>query len=193
MLNARAIFWFALAGIGAYLLTSKKGLALFGGAIENVRVRAFLYVIRYAEGTLSPNGYKTLYGGALWTGTDEAHPASMGWRGVPLPEAMCHAAGLSSGCVSTAAGAYQFIRPTWSRLVAKLGLPDFSPESQDRAALALIDEVGALSDVQAGNFELAVSKVRKIWASMPGAGYSQPEKTIAVLADVYRSALAMFS
>ena len=193
MPNARAIFWFALAGVGAYLLTSKKGFALFGGAIENVRVRAFLYVIRYAEGTLSPNGYRTLYGGALWNGTDEAHPASMGWRGVPLPEVMCRAAGLSSGCVSTAAGAYQFIRPTWSRLVDKLGLPDFSPESQDKAALALIDEVGALSDVQSGNFESAVSKVRKIWASMPGAGYSQPEKTITVLADVYRSAIAMFS
>jgi lysozyme len=72
--------------------------------------------------------------------------------------------GLGSGCKSTAAGRYQIIKPTWLSLKSKLGLPDFSPASQDAAAIELIRQRGALADVQAGRIESAVNKCAKVWA-----------------------------
>ena len=160
---------------------------------QSARLKAFLYMIRYSEGTLGLAGYKTLYGGRAWTGSDATHPALMGWRGLLLSAAHCRGAGLSPGCVSTAAGAYQFLKGTWSRLAQKHSLPDFGEDSQDRAAIELIREAGALDDVVAGNFSIAVNKVRKIWASLPGAGYGQGERSMLALANVYNKALATFS
>jgi lysozyme len=77
---------------------------------------------------------------------------------------------------------------TWDRLAEKLGLPDFSPAAQDVAAIELIREAGALGLVKAGRFAEAVNRVRKIWASMPGAGYSQPEKSLDALFAQYIAA-----
>ena len=42
-----------------------------------------------------------------------------------------------TGLTSDAAGKYQFLSSTWRPIAAKLGLKDFSPESQDRAAAYL--------------------------------------------------------
>jgi muramidase (phage lysozyme) len=92
---------------------------------------------------------------------------------------------LSPTLVSTAAGRYQFIIKTWKRMATKLGLKDFSPSSQDRACLELINEAGALPDVDAGRFDSAVRKCRRIWASLPGAGYGQRENSLARLRTVF--------
>ena len=146
--------------------------------------QAFLRAIRYGEGTSSEYGYRTLYGGALFNSYDQ-HPALTGWGGGRLSDAQCAGAGFGPGCVSTAAGAYQINKPTWNRISAKLQLTDFSPESQDLAALELIREKGALADVAAGRVDLAVSKVRKIWASLPGAGYGQGEVALSTFKNHY--------
>lgn len=107
------------------------------------------------------------------------HPAVTGeWRGEPLSDAMCAGAGLGPGCVSTAAGKYQIIKPTWLRLKAKLSLPDFSPESQDAACIQLLRERGALTYLEQGRFADAVHAARKEWASLSGAGYGQGERSI---------------
>lgn len=159
---------------------------------ENIKINAFLYMIRYSEGTLA-GGYNTLFGGKLWRGGSGNHPANLGWMGLPLSDAHCRGAGLSPGCRSTAAGAYQFVKPTWNRLARKLALPDFSPDSQDKAALELIREAGAYQDVIDGNFVTAVNKVRKIWASLPGAGYGQGERSITALTKVYNNAVRLFT
>lgn len=135
---------------------------------------AFLAAITYGEGTRGDNGYRTLCGGGLFDSYAD-HPALTGWSGLPLSDAMCKGAGLGSGCKSTAAGRYQIIKPTWLSLKSKLGLPDFSPASQDAAAIELIRQRGALADVQAGRIESAVNKCAKVWASLPGAGYGQRE------------------
>jgi lysozyme len=174
-------------------------LGAWGAIVETVQpldedqagrnLAAFLMTIRKAEGTAGPNGYRTMFGGRLFDSFAD-HPR--------IAHQFTDQAGRRLW--TSAAGAYQFmaVSPiptggstkvnTWDTLRARLGLPDFSPASQDAAAIELIREAGALPDVRAGRFADAVSKVRRIWASLPGAGYAQPEKTLESLAAAYLSA-----
>lgn len=143
--------------------------------LSNVNLRAFLRTIRYAEGTAGPEGYRTLFGGALFASFAD-HPrqavtARLGGRSI----------------TSTAAGAYQFLARTWDEAAAAMNLPDFSPASQDIAAAFLIRRRGALADVYAGNFAAAVAKCAREWASLPGSPYGQPTKDMEQLAGVYLS------
>jgi muramidase (phage lysozyme) len=78
---------------------------------------------------------------------------------------------------STAAGRYQIIYPTFAGLSGELGLTDFSPETQDRMALQLVFERGAMPAVLAGNIEKALDLCRQEWASLPGAGALLPDGT----------------
>jgi len=77
---------------------------------------------------------------------------------------------------------------TWDTLKTRLNLPDFSPASQDAAALELVRERGALNDVRAGRVVQAVVKVAKVWASLPGAGYDQPERKLSSLVGAFADA-----
>lgn len=98
------------------------------------------------------------------------------------------------GDFSTAAGRYQFLHRTWVDLADKLGLTDFSPESQDRAAIELFRQCGALDDLKKGLVGEWSDKCRRIWASLPGAGYGQPERTSAqVLAYFAQSGGKLYS
>lgn|GEM_PF-372819 len=163
-------------------------------ATEAANVAAFLATIRRAEGTHGPNGYRTLFGGRLFDSFAD-HPR--------IAQRFTDGAGRQLW--TTAAGAYQFLAvsplpsggatrvDTWDRMAARLGLPDFSPASQDAAAVELIRDAGALADVRAGRFDAAVSKVRRVWASLPGAGYAQPEKSIDYLRAVYAGAGGSFA
>lgn len=49
-----------------------------------------------------------------------------------------------------------------------MGLKDFSPRSQDIAALGRIAYRGALPAVLAGDVDTAVRKLRAEWTSLPG-------------------------
>lgn len=133
---------------------------------------AFLTMIQYAEGTYGQNAYRTLYGGQLFDNYNR-HPNIAITKG---------------GITSTAAGAYQFLYRTWTGVQEALQLPDFSPASQNRGAIELIRRRGALQYVLAGRFAEAVEKCKKEWASLPGAGYGQGERSLALLSDVYKSA-----
>jgi len=145
---------------------------------------AFLFMIRstehvYPRDVLNDAAYSIFYGGSKFSNFAD-HPVLTGEKkGVPLPDHFCTAAGLKPGCVSTAAGAYQLIKGTWTRLKAKLNLPDFSPLSQDQAAVALLDESGALDLIYAGDIEGAIKKASKIWASLPGSTAQQNPKALA--------------
>lgn len=153
-------------------------------------VAAFLAMIRYAEGTAGRGDpYRVCYAYRHTIQSLAEHPAVSGeWAGEPLPESYCRAAGLGSVCKSTAAGAYQIIRPTWLTLKRELRLPDFGPASQDAAAVELIRQRGALNDVRAGRLATAIDKVARTWASMPGANYAQPERKLASLVSAYQAA-----
>jgi len=89
---------------------------------------------------------------------------------------------------STAAGRYQILARYFDHYKRTLALPDFSPESQDAIAIQLIRECRAISDISNGRFYVAVHKCRSRWASLPGAGYGQPEKRLADLRRVFLQA-----
>lgn len=145
--------------------------------VANVNERAFLDMIAYAEGTTGADGYNTLFGGGKFESFAD-HPRQIfsfkNKRGENLK--------------TSAAGRYQFLARTWDALQRRLSLPDFGPESQDAAALELVRERGALADVQAGRVSLAIAKCAKIWASLPGAGYAQPERKLTTLIAQFQSA-----
>ena len=138
----------------------------------NTNLNAFLTMIQYAEGTYGANAYRMLYGGQLFNSYAQ-HPDIAITKG---------------GITSTAAGAYQILYRTWVSVQQDLGLTDFTPASQDRAAVELIRRRGALEDVLAGRFDIAIYKCRKEWASLPGAGYGQGERSLASLVQVYQYA-----
>ena len=152
-----------------------------GTAARNLA--AALDVIKMAEGTdRGADPYRVCFGYAHTIADMSEHPAITGeWRGATLSDAMCINAGFSPGCKSTAAGAFQLIKPTWVRCRDALGLPDFSPASQDAAAIYLIQQRGALQDVYAGRVQAWVNKCRAEWASLPGNYAKQGQRSMATL------------
>lgn len=165
----------------------------------DANVRAFLAMIRTAEGTADGNGYRALFGHR-----PDAPRLFTGWADHPrIASQFTDRNGRRLW--TSAAGAYQFMAisrtptggattvDTWDRVSRALGLPDFSPASQDAAAVELIRRRGALADVRAGRFEAAVGKCRAEWASLPGAGYGQREVDLDTLAQAYADAGGSFA
>lgn len=141
-------------------------------------VCAFLDMIAWSEGTTrvkgSDDGYNVIVGGALFTGYAD-HPRKL----VNLPN--LHLS-------STAAGRYQLLMRYFDVYKRSLGLPDFSPLSQDLIAIQQIRERRALPEIAKGNFATAVALCSNIWASLPGAGYGQHENQIKPLMTAYQTA-----
>jgi len=150
-------------------------------------IAAYLGMIRQAEGTASAaDPWRVCYGYRHTIADLSDHPAITGeWRGERLPDAMCINAGFGPGCVSTAAGAYQIIKPTWLKMQAALSLPDFGQASQDAAAVELIRRRGALQDVMAGRIAAAIDKTRNEWASLPGNYAKQGQRSQTTLISWY--------
>lgn len=150
--------------------------------------KAFLDMLAYAEGTsTSPatknNGYDVIVTGKdrkpeIFTNYSE-HPFAFGRPAKAIND---------KGLFSSASGRYQFLVRDWKHYRDLLNLKDFSPENQDRWALQLIREAKALPFIDAGAFAAAVKKCRHLWASLPGAGYRQPERNLADLKRVYEKA-----
>lgn len=86
---------------------------------------------------------------------------------------------------STAAGRYQLLHRYWASYCKTLGLHDFTPESQDKIAIQQIKERGAISDIEAGNIESAISKCNTIWASLAGSPYGQHTNSLGSLKGAY--------
>jgi len=86
---------------------------------------------------------------------------------------------------STAAGRYQILARYFDHYRQLLHLNDFSPASQDEIAIQQMREKGALPDIEAGRCASAIKKVKSLWASLPGAGYGQPENSLASLQQAF--------
>jgi len=126
-------------------------------ALKNIpdNVRKFLMLITFTEGTdRQGTPYNELFGFSNFKGYDK-HP------GILIK---------ASNYSSTAAGRYQILKATAKMLKMK----DFTPESQDLAAIKLIKNAKAYDAVVAGKWEEAIIKCNKVWASLPGSPYGQP-------------------
>jgi len=144
--------------------------------------RALLNTIRYAEGTWANGheiGYRILFGGSLFDSLAR-HPNRV-MR--------------TARYASAAAGAYQFMPPTWDMVTRAIGVRDFGPESQDQAALFLVQRRGALHLADRGELSAdLVARLAPEWASFPTlAGrsfYGQPVKRLNDLRRFYEQNLA---
>jgi muramidase (phage lysozyme) len=148
--------------------------------------RALLNTIRYAEGTWANGhdiGYRIMFGGSLMPSLDR-HPNRVN---------------RTARYASAAAGAYQFMPPTWAMVSRALGFqlvgPEaFGPQVQDQAAMFLVQRRGALALADRGVFtpELA-HRLAPEWASFPTlAGrsfYGQPVKRYQELKRFYEANL----
>lgn len=152
-----------------------KSLAGLRDHLESSNVRAFLMAIRFCEGTYDHDGYRKLFGGSLFESYRD-HPRT-------VKTFKLRKGGVLS---SSAAGAYQILTKTWNDLIKTYPFPDFSPRTQDMAAVALIARRGALKLVINGQIEKAILKCNKEWASFPGSPYGQPTKTMAQVLKVYQ-------
>ncbi len=154
------------------------------------QIAAMQSAIAQAEGTAGqPDPYRVCFAYRHTIQSFADHPAITGeWRGEKLSDDMCRGAGFGPGCVSTAAGKYQITKPTWTRIKKKLSLPDFGPASQDAAAAELLRERGSIARLEVGDFVGAVAAARKEWASLPGAGYGQGERSISWLTAKFTDA-----
>ena len=141
--------------------------------LPDSNVKAFLRTIRFCEGTADDDGYRRMVGGGEFDSFAD-HPRQL--RRIER-----------YNLSSSAAGAYQFIASTWDEMRQIYKLPDFSPESQDLAAIGLIYRRGALQDVLAGRVEVAVQKCNKEWASLPGSPYGQRTVSLPRVIQEYRT------
>jgi len=128
--------------------------------LRNTNVKAFLAAIAAAEG----GDYNLKFGGVKgkkndkWQFTDfSTHP------------------GAGSGGKMTAAGMYQIIKKTWRYNGEKMGLTDFSPETQDLLAVEILRSLRVIDKIVEGDINTALSKASEQWAALP-QGPGQPSR-----------------
>jgi len=111
-------------------------------------------VIKTGEGTLGDKGYTTMFTGAQFSDMSR-HPAQIN---------------SANGLSSDAAGAFQFLSTTYNPAAKKLGITDFSPQSQEKVGKYLAQQRGMNTDIvhtDKASFLKALDKIAPEWASMP--------------------------
>lgn len=150
---------------------------------------AFLDMLAWSEGTagIGDDGYNVLVGSrksqAILFSSYAAHPMLFVRVRADDPKTPNN-----EELVSSAAGRYQLLGRYFEPYRKQLQLPDFSPPSQDKIAIQQIRECGALDVIEAGDLAGAVQRCRRIWASLPGAGYGQSEQKLADLRSQFTKA-----
>lgn len=149
-------------------------------------LQAFLTMIAVSEGTASigDRGYNCIVGSrvgrALLFTSYADHPRIKVQLRADDPSTL-----RDDALWSTAAGRYQILARYFDAYRKTLGLPDFSPASQDKIAVQMIREQKALDDIELGRLVVAIDRCKNIWASLPGAGYGQHENALDKLAHAY--------
>jgi muramidase (phage lysozyme) len=144
----------------------------YEGLRQDPRVRSFLDILSRGEGTYGrgDNGYNIAFGGAPTVGYDK-HPKKL--------YDFTQTDGVKNQ--TSAAGRYQIIAKTAQGLEKQLGTTDFSPATQDKMAIELIRQNGALDNILTGDYEGAINKLGGVWASLPSSPYAQPRRSMEEL------------
>lgn len=140
--------------------------------VRDARVRALLDVIAFAEGA----EYNTMVRGK---------------GSVPITDFSKHPnilVEVTPKLSSTAAGRYQFLYRTWS----DLGMKDFTPHSQDVAAVKLLQRRNMILPLFNGNIEQAILNGNEEWASLPNSPYGQPTRSMEELKQLYDQRLRQY-
>lgn len=139
---------------------------------EELNLRSFMSTIKQAEnhfnGSLPYNAKHGFTKGKLNTFTDKSYrEAPEDYKSHPYIN--------SKG--SSAAGAYQILKTTFSRQLENNSLvTDFGPESQDQAAIGIFKDSKVLNNIMSGDFSNAIKGlVKDPWgyiqfSSLPGGG-----------------------
>ncbi|MEX2986836.1 glycoside hydrolase family protein [Serratia fonticola] len=151
-------------------------------------LRAFLDMLAWSEGTSTSPATKNNGYDVIVTGIDKKPEIFTDYSDHPFNKGRPSKVINSKGLASNASGRYQFMLRDWAHYKGLLNLPDFGPEAQDKWAMQLIKERRALQDIEAGKIAQAINNCRNIWASLPGAGYGQPEHKVDRLLAQYKAA-----
>lgn len=151
-------------------------------------IRALLDTIAGSEAT----GYNVTYGGRTFSDFAQ-HPG--------IYETI--QSGPNAGKKSSAAGRYQFLERSWREAQKSLGLPDFSPANQDKAAAweanraykaktgrALIDDIKAAGG-DPGKLTAIGSVLSSWWTSLPGG--IEPNKATGGFGKRFADNLAYYA
>lgn len=133
--------------------------AIYKNSTQLANARDYLNMLAASEGTASrgDRGYNVMFRGDL-VNDYSRHPN------------MVHTYIDKNGKQgkSTAAGRYQFLYKTYEEMAKKLGITDFSPESQDKVAIALMLEKGVDFD-DGADFGANLRKINNVWTSLAGS------------------------
>lgn len=155
----------------------------------DAKLKSFLDLIGWSEGTtthpLTQNdGYDVIVTGI------EGPRIFTDYRDHPFADGGSVVVTENPRLISTAAGRYQIMAKWWKPYQAQLGLPDFSPQSQDAYAIQQIKERRAIPMIEAADIEAAVTACSNIWASFPGNDYGQHAHPMERLVGEYNRLLA---
>lgn len=173
-------------------LTDKQTPQQTDSSQEEKNLAAFLVMIRAAEGTNKAGGYGALFG---WPAAGRSFDPEAA-DGHPK-QFFSYTNKAGKTLRTSAAGAYQITFTTWAgyqvpfrawALLHGYEVAGFTPATQDAFAAFLLSLDGALGHVKAGRVSDALAIARKRWASLPGAGYDQPERSQQFVLNAYQQA-----
>lgn len=171
----------AQAKAAAAPVGNQRAQQLFNLLQTNENVKRTLQMIRSAEGTQRYAEPERVNFGNSRNGSDlSAHPR--------IARPFTDNAGRNLR--TSATGAYQFLGSTWDGAANALGLKDFKRNSQDVAALHLIQRRGALNEAMNGDVQGLARKLGNEWASLGYNNYAQPTRKLGYLQAAFNAPLS---
>ena len=147
--------------------------------LASPNIKAFLVATSKAEG----GDYDFKYGAVKGKKNDK-------WR---FTDFSTHP-GPGFGGSTTAAGMYQITIATWREHSGKMGLTDFSKETQDLIAVELLRSVRVIDKLKAGDVAGSLLPAARKWAAIPqgpglkGRHSDQPSVTYETFIEWYKAA-----
>ncbi len=120
--------------------------------LADPNVAAYLKAIAASEG----GGYDFKYGAIKGRKNDP-------WR---FTDTSTHP-GAGFGGKITAAGMYQITVDTWHQFGGKMGLTDFTPDTQDLIAVDMLRTIGVIDKIKSGDVAGAMPRAATKWAALP--------------------------